>query len=168
MMQLTIREPRAGDGAGLARAWLDAGAYYAALNPELFQMPVVDGLVNEFEEQVLSATSEHSLVLVAEADKQAVGYVWATIEQPSPLAAENFVRDIGLVRVIIQALVVQEAYRRQGIGTRLMEAAEAWARGRGAVIALLDTYVESPLSVPFYERHMGYSRRAVRFRKELM
>ncbi len=47
-----------------------------------------------------------------------------------------------------------------------MEAAERWGRGRGAAIALLDTY-DSPLSVPFYERHLGYSRRAVRLRKDL-
>ncbi len=30
---------------------------------------------------------------------------------------------------------------------------------------LIDTYIESELSVPFYERRMGYKRRAVRFRK---
>jgi hypothetical protein len=49
-----------------------------------------------------------------------------------------------------------------------MEAVEEWARSRGAVIGLLDTYIESPLSVPFYEQGMGYSRRALRFRKEFM
>ena len=35
---------------------------------------------------------------------------------------------------------------------------------RSLAIALLDTY-DSPLSVPFYERHLGYSRRALRLRK---
>ena len=34
-------------------------------------------------------------------------------------------------------------------------------------IALLDTDVDSPLSVPFYEQHLGYSRRALCFRKDL-
>jgi GNAT superfamily N-acetyltransferase len=160
--------PRVGDGEGLARAWLDAGAYYAALNPDLFQMPVEEGLATTIEDWALHATSDDALVLVAEQDGVAVGYIWATIEQPSPVAAANFVRDLGLVRVVIQALVVQEAYRRQGVGTRLMQAAEAWARGKGAAVALLDTYVGSPLSVPFYEEFMGYSRRALRFRKELV
>jgi GNAT superfamily N-acetyltransferase len=120
------------------------------------------------EEQVLSATSEHSLVLVAEADKHAVGYIWATIQPPHANAAMDISRDVGLVRVFIQALIVQEAYRHQGIGTRLMEAVETWAHGKGAVIALLDTFVESPLSVPFYEKHMAYKRRVLRFRKELV
>jgi hypothetical protein len=39
-----------------------------------------------------------------------------------------------------------------------MEAVEEWARSRGAVIALVDTYIKSPLSMPFYEQRMGYSR----------
>jgi GNAT superfamily N-acetyltransferase len=156
-----------GDGEGLARAWLDAGAYYAALNPDLFQMPVEEGLATTFEDWALHATSDDALVLVAEHAGEAVGYIWATIEHPSPLAAANFVRDLGQERVVIQALIVQETYRRQGIGTQLMEAAEAWARGKGAVIALLDTHFDSPLSVPFYEGRMGYRRRALRFRKDL-
>ncbi len=43
-MDLTLRHLRPGDGAGLARCWLDAGASYAALNPTLFQVPAADGL----------------------------------------------------------------------------------------------------------------------------
>jgi len=48
-----------------------------------------------------------------------------------------------------------------------MEATERWGCARGAAIALLETYVDSPLSMPCYEQHRGYTRRAVRFRKNL-
>ncbi len=47
-MNVFLRAPRAGDGDGLARCWLDAGAYYAAANPELFQVPQADS--RELEE----------------------------------------------------------------------------------------------------------------------
>lgn len=36
-----------------------------------------------------------------------------------------------------------------------------------AVCAMLDTYAVSPLSVPFYERGMGYRRRSIVFEKRL-
>jgi len=49
-----------------------------------------------------------------------------------------------------------------------MDAAEEWGRSNGAAIALLDTYVGSPVSVPFYEQRMGYERRALYFRKTLI
>ena len=168
MVAVLIRAPRAGDGDGVARSWLDAGAYYATLNPDLFQIPQADGLAQRLEEWLLSITAEDAHALVAEKDGQVVGFITAAVERPVENAAGQVLRDLGRVRLVIHALVVQEAHRRQGIGTRLMEAAEEWARGRGAVIALVDTYIESPLSVPFYEKRMGYSRRALRFRKELM
>jgi GNAT superfamily N-acetyltransferase len=168
MVDVPIRATRAGDGGGLARSWLDAGAYYAHLNPDLFQIPQADGLAQSFEEWLLSMPSEDAYALVAEKDRQVVGFITAAAERPVENAAGQLLRDLGRVRVVIYALVVQEAHRRQGIGTRLMEAVEERARSRGAVIALVDTYIESPLSVPFYEQRMGYSRRALRFRKELM
>jgi hypothetical protein len=53
------------------------------------------------------------------------------------------------------------------IGTALLEAAQAWGRSQGATVARLDTYVDGPVAVPFYERHMGYQRRSVVFQKWL-
>jgi len=162
-----IRFPRAGDGDGLARCWLDAAAYYAALDPDLFGVPDADGLAPWLEERALSNATGDRCVLVAEADGQVVGYVVAALQHPSPAAARNFVRELGKVRVYIDLLVVGAAYRRRSIGTRLMDAVEGWARSRDAEILLLDTYIGSDLSVPFYERRTGYSRRALRFSKTL-
>jgi hypothetical protein len=62
---------------------------------------------------------------------------------------------LGEVRVDVDGLGVVQAYRRLGVGTRVMGAIERWARARGAVWAMLDTYAASPLSVPFYDRGMA-------------
>ncbi len=113
-MAILVRHPRVGDGTILARCWLNAGAYYAAVNPTLLQVPEADGLGQWFEER-LDATSDDRRMLVADKDGQV----------------------------------------------------EEWAGDRGASIVLLDTYIGSDLSVPFYEQRMGYSRRAVRFSKTL-
>src|SRR5262245_13534238 len=42
-MDVTLRPARPGDGADLARGWLDGCRYYAALDPERFQVPDDDG-----------------------------------------------------------------------------------------------------------------------------
>jgi GNAT superfamily N-acetyltransferase len=68
---------------------------------------------------------------------------------------------------VVNLLAVAEGYRRQGVGTALMEAAEEWGRANGAVVAVTDTNLSSPLSVPFYVERMGYRRRAVLRRKAL-
>ena len=62
--------------------------------------------------------------------------------------------------------MVDQALWRQGIGTALLTAAEAWGRDRCAVVVRLNTYADGPVAVPFYEQH-GYQRRSILFQKPL-
>ncbi len=165
--KIIIRYLHAGDGEGVARAWIDAGRYYAEANPQLFQVPEVDGLATWFDQSLLKINSESALLLIAEIAGEVVGCVLAILHQPIVDAARQLLREMGLIRVEIELIIVAETYRRHGVGTRLMLAAEEWAHNKGAIVSLLNTYIDSPLSIPFYERRMGYSRRALRFRKEL-
>jgi GNAT superfamily N-acetyltransferase len=77
------------------------------------------------------------------------------------------VREPGWTRLFIDALLVDQAVWREGTGTALLAAAEAWGRDRGADVVRLDTYAGSPVSVPFYEQRMGYQRRSIVFQKWL-
>jgi GNAT superfamily N-acetyltransferase len=163
---LHIRAPQLGDSIGLARSWLDAAIYYSQLAPDLFQVPLEDGLAAWLEDGVLNVPLEE-LILVAEYAGQAVGFIHVLIQPPLATAARQFVRDVAYPRLSIQALVVQQAYWRHGIGSKLLSNAEDWGRSRGARIALLDTYSESPISLPFYEQRMGYQRRTIHLRKSL-
>ena len=43
-MSVQIRPAKPGDGEGMARVWLTAGAYYVDLEPALFQAPSTKGL----------------------------------------------------------------------------------------------------------------------------
>lgn len=91
-MSVRIRPALLGDGEGMARVWLTAGAYYADLDPAHFQLPSAAGL------------------------------------------AASFDADIEVTRDDSEKL---------------------------------HTYPGSPVSVPFYERHMGYQRRSILFQKPL-
>jgi GNAT superfamily N-acetyltransferase len=71
------------------------------------------------------------------------------------------------VRLFVDALGVEAAYRRRGVGAQLMHAVEEWGRDRGAVRSVLTTYHASPLSVPFHEQGMGHERRSIVFEKRL-
>src|SRR5262245_16503420 len=97
---ILIREPRAGDGEGLAHAWIDAGRYYSQLDSDLFQVPVADGLAASLEAWVLNAIGEATLIRVAEHDRQVVGFIHATIQPPLPTGAQQFVRDVALTRLM--------------------------------------------------------------------
>jgi GNAT superfamily N-acetyltransferase len=167
MDAILVRPARPGDGPGLAQSWLDAAGYYAALDPDLFQVPAREGLAEWLEQRLARPRPPDTIWLVAEVAGQAVGDIHARLDRPIQDAERQLVRDVGQLRVFVNALGVQAAWRRRGVGTRLLEAVEGWGRQQGATLISLDTFIESPLSVPFYEQRMGYRRRAIIFQKRL-
>jgi GNAT superfamily N-acetyltransferase len=167
MESLVVRPAQAGDAADLARNWLEAARHYAELDADAFQVPAADGLVEWFEQLLGRPRSDDAVWLVAEVDDRVVGDVVARLEPPVEDAPRQLLRDLGRVRLRVDALAVEEAYRRRGVGARLMRAVEEWGRAKGAVRSVLTTYEASPLSVPFYEQGMGYRRRSIVFEKRL-
>jgi GNAT superfamily N-acetyltransferase len=164
---ITVREARPGDGAGIARAHLDSAAYYVRLAPDVFRMPDEDGLVAFVEPRADAGSSDSSLELVAEVTGQIAGHLEAQLLPPDATARWQILPDLGATRLVINALATADAYKRRGVATRLVEAAEAWGREHGASVAVCDTYLNSPVSVPFWEGRMRYARRSIVFRKPL-
>jgi GNAT superfamily N-acetyltransferase len=165
---ILIRIAREGDGDGLAQSWIETGAYYADLHPDLYQIPTAEGLAASLEQWATGSQSEVHLVLVAETDNQVVGAVGATYHEPAADVPQfQFVRDFAQSRIIIDLLYVRPVYWRRGIGKRLLGAAEAWGKDKGATMSLLETAIDSPVSVPFYEQGMFYQRRGLWLRKLL-
>jgi GNAT superfamily N-acetyltransferase len=167
-MSVRIRPPRPGDGQGMARVWLSAGAYYADLDPAHFQLPSAEGLAESFEADFTArSTDPDFLQLVTDQDGLVAGWLTAHLEHPAASTAHQLIRELGWTRLSVDALVVDRAIWRQGIGTALLKAAESWGRDHGAAVVRLSTYPGSQVSVPFYERHMGYQRRSILFQKPL-
>jgi 8-oxo-dGTP diphosphatase len=79
-------------------------------------------------------------VLVAEADGKVVGFL-----------ALSFVPVLSGLRALIDDLAVDPAYRRQGIGAALVEAAIQQANRRGATHLLMDTARGDPTARDFYQ-----------------
>jgi hypothetical protein len=83
-MPVMVRTPRPGDGAGMARVWLSAAAYYAALDPGHFQIPPEDGLAESFEAS-LGTGGEDELMLAADLDGRVAGW-WVAPAYPRAVA----------------------------------------------------------------------------------
>ena len=129
-------------------------------------MPHAEGLAESWDSQ-FARPGDDSLNLVAELGGQVVGWLWARIEPPGQNASAQLTREHGWTRLVVDSLIVDRDHWRGGAGTALLEAAEAWGLEHGAQVATLDTYAYSPVSVPFYEDHMGYQRRSIVFQKRL-
>jgi GNAT superfamily N-acetyltransferase len=164
--QVGIRPLAPGDGEGCAGAWLDAARFYTAMDPDNFQIPSEAGLADWFEQHNVT-DDPNALRLAATVHDEVAGFVLAELQAPLPHADRQMVRAVTCASVYVSALVVADRYRRSGIGTALMTAVEEWAASHGANLVSLDTNLRSPLSVPFYENKLGYTRHAVIFRKAL-
>lgn len=173
MSGLSIRTARAGDGPAIAAAWLDAGRHYIEVDPARFQVPQEEGLDAWFEASLPRLDGERT-VLVAEAPaagtggpRSVIGFIAVHLEPPHTEPWRQLQRAYGVTRLHVDALAVIASRRRDGVGTLLMKAAEAWGTERGARMLLVDSFADGPTSTPFYERRMGYRRRSIRFEGRL-
>jgi GNAT superfamily N-acetyltransferase len=163
---IRVREAVAADGPAIARAHSENAAYYARLAPDLFRVPDSEGLA-EFVAPTAEDNSDTSLLLVAELDDEVVGHLFAELFTPGDSDRYQSPVELSEIRLFIQALSVLRSHWRRGVATALVDAAERWGRERGAAVVLCDTWPESPVSMPFWTRRMGYDTRSVRLRKRL-
>ncbi|MFI0408164.1 GNAT family N-acetyltransferase [Actinomadura sp. 3N508] len=166
MIELGIRPPEPGDGAGIAVAWCDFAEYYQEIDPESFQAPRRDGLEAWLESGLLTGGHDR-FVRVADLGGDAIGFVAAKFLRPHEDADRQVLREVAVPRVFVNSLAVQRRHWRSGAGAGLMAAVEEWADAREAHLITLDTYADSPVSVPFYERRMGYRRQSIIFTKRI-
>ena len=164
-----IRHVRQTDGESLVETWNDARSFYASLDPDYFQEPEPEHPLNAeaFATSLRRADDDRSrFARVAELNGRVVGFITAHMDEPTSNPKEQLMRDLGMLRAYVDALVVHRSCWRQGVGRGLMEAAEIWARSEGGAVIKTDTNLQSPVSVPFYES-LGYDRQSVIFRKTL-
>lgn len=103
-------------------------------------------------------------VRIAEVDGEAVGFMTATLHEPSSDARRDIIRDATRRHVKIDTLVVQRSRWRRGVGRALIGGVEGWAREVEASLLKVGTYARSPAAVAFYEA-LGYGHRSIIFEK---
>jgi len=94
---------------------------------------------------------EKSIVFVAIKEEKLIGYLWATFgkNRKNPFKYEQ-------MQVYIHHVVVQDEYRKQGIGSELFSTIEKFARKKGILRIALDTWTFNENAHCFFEKH-GYT-----------
>lgn len=102
-------------------------------------------------------TPADSLLVAESPTGEALGYVLTTTRQ------DYFT---GRPTAHIEVLVVEPAARGQGLGPRLIEGAERWARSRGIDEITLNVFVQNERARALYDR-LGYQQETLHYRKGL-
>jgi len=150
-MKLTVREARESDHEALCPLWAQGDGLHARLQPDFFR--VTRGLPRSHchLSDVVAASEETLLAAEIVAHQpRLVGFVHVTVfdTPPHPLKVQ-------LRRGHVEEMVVEQEYRRQGVGRALMEAAARWCRDRGAAQLLLTVWGGNEPAEAFYDR-LGY------------
>jgi RimJ/RimL family protein N-acetyltransferase len=139
---VTIRPVTVDDAAAflVLRQQVDLETKFMMLEPGERQSTV------EQERKRLAAitTSDNQQTFLAEDDGQLVGWLWAN--------GGTFRRNHHNVHIVIG---IKAAYTNQGIGTRLFQACEAWARERGLHRLELTVMTHNHLGIALYKK-MGF------------
>jgi ribosomal protein S18 acetylase RimI-like enzyme len=149
---ITIRPAVSGDADGIARTFLQSAEYHASLDPERYSAPTFDTISGRYREgkQHPPHVAGDVITLVVERRGEIVGFIDARLEQSSdPMHRE-------MIYCHIAEFAVSHRHQNQGIGGRLLRAAEEWGRRRGAEFASLEYHTANIRASSFYQRRMGY------------
>ena len=149
---ITIRAACSEDADGITRTYMESAEYHFRLDPERYWILPADAITARYREgwQHPPEADGKSITLVAEFGGEIVGFVDAQLyRSPDPMHRE-------MLYCHIVEIAVSRRHQSQGIGGRLLQAAEEWGRRQGAELALLEYNVANTRSGEFYHRRMGY------------
>jgi len=149
---ITIRRAASEDAHGIARTYLESAEYHASLDPERYWVPVAEAILARYREgrQHPAEAGANGITLVAELNGEIVGFVDARLDQSPDLMHRE------MIYVHISEIAVSTRYQSQGIGQRLLEAAESWGCQHGAEFASLEYHAANTRAGSFYQHRMGY------------
>jgi GNAT superfamily N-acetyltransferase len=106
--------------------------------------------------RLLLADSSQNVIFVAENDNGIVGMVTAQLVVSTAAGGYS---------VLIEDMVILEEYRRQGLGTRLLQQAIAWGKERGAKRWQLVADLKNAPALAFYKNSGFQQSRMIGFYK---
>ena len=151
VIAITIRPAVPADAERIARPYMESAEYHARLDPERFALPAPEAVLTRYRQpQHAPFMPGQRITLVAESACDVVGFVDARLfESPDPMHR-------AMTYVHIEEIAVSESHQGQGIGARLLEAAENWGRQMGAAFASLEYLAANARAATFYRERMGY------------
>ena len=154
-MDATLRRATVADAELLAELNKDVQQIHADAYPYLFKQPDnFTEVMADFQSRILADAD--GFVLILEAERQAVGYIYAKVVN-RPENAYTYAQKL----MVVDQISVKPAYQNKGYGQKLMQAVRAEAVAQGIHRVLLDTYEFNANAQQFYVK-MGFERTKIR------
>jgi ribosomal protein S18 acetylase RimI-like enzyme len=143
--KLTIRACTAADAEAVARLWGEMAAQHKAYDDEVWCWS--EEAPRHWGDAFLDLAEDPNMLLYAAEDTSAgelAAFTVASIKETAPIFSTT-------TNGFIWDLYVRDAYRRRGLGRRLMETVFAEMRRREVDDVILHVALANPAAVAFYE-----------------
>jgi len=157
---IEIRPAVPEDADGIARTFLESAEYHAELDPERYAAPAIEMISARYREGQQHAGRD-VITLVAELSGEILGFIDARLEKSTDAMHRE------MIYCHIGEIAVRCRYRNQGIGGRLLRAAEDWGHGLGAEFASLEYHAANARASLLYQERMGYRLASITVIKRL-
>lgn len=145
LTSLSVRKARPDDYEDLCVLFADLDELHRLARPDLFRVPEGPPRSREYVAEFIACDTK--AIFVALMGPKLVGFLTlARTDRP-----ETPVRP-ARVHVEVDSISVAPNYRRRGIGFKLMQRAEIWAKAQGAPRLVLGVYAFNEGARQFYER----------------
>ena len=151
-----IRQATKKDINAILPIWRQLVMYHADLDPSFAPAPEAVGTFKIFLKKLLKRRD--AAVLVAEEEGKPVGLCTVYIENHPEFRAGLYGK--------IADFVVDESYRRRGIGHSLLDAAQRWLRDNGVGYCRAEAAIINPAATDFW-RKAGFRERTAILEKNI-
>ncbi len=142
-MSVQIRRATARDIRAILPVWGELASYHAALDPAF--TPSADW-PREYGIYLRTLIGrDDALAVVAREDDEVIGYAVGRITNLPPFFQQRY-------RGYIHDVYTKEAFRRRGIGRKLVDELFAWFRHRGVTVVELTVAANNADALPFWRR----------------
>lgn len=159
-MKILTRRAQAEDCNVLLELLEEVDVIHRENLPHIFHKP--DGPVQEIKSYKELISNKDTAVFFAELDGVVAGFIHAIVKN----APDNPIF-VPRCFVSVESIGVRPDYNRRGVGRRLLEAIEAWAKEKGAISIELNVYEFNQGAISFYER-LGFNSHSRKMTKDLV
>jgi ribosomal protein S18 acetylase RimI-like enzyme len=136
------------DADALAEVYVSSAEHHAGLDPGFYRVPERSAVAARYRR---ASEELDAVILVAEVAGAVIGM--ASVQMAPVPTAASMVAPVPAAAVDVAVL---PGHRGEGVGARLMAAAEQVARERGAARMVLDAAAANRRALRFYQEHLGY------------
>jgi len=162
-MEVTIREYRGADRTEFVRLLEELQGYLVSIDDLKRERRMPEYGESYTERTLQNVAKNNGIIYVAETEGRIVGLIVGIMPEQTK---EDLLEHVPFRRGVVLELIVEDGYRRKGVGTMLMKKMEGFFKQNGCSVSGVDVFFPNKIAYRLYSK-LGYRERDIWMTKKL-